>query len=99
MRLSKVAFALAGLGPTSRVVCVFVERILTALPWAVLVLLCLTVGLLPFRPPHLFSKLRMLREGRLLRPADWLDLVIHAIPWLLLAAKATLALCRVSSAA
>lgn len=60
---------------------------LDSLPWAVAVLLCLTLGLAPFTPPHLFEKLRMLVEGRLIRPIDWFDMVLHAAPWVLLALK------------
>jgi hypothetical protein len=69
---------------------VFVERALTALPWTLILLLCLTVGLAPFRPPHVAAKLRMLVEGRLIRPVDWVDLSLHMSPWLLLVAKAAL---------
>lgn len=65
----------------------FAERALTAVPWSVLVLLCLTLGLAPFHPPHLVSKFRMLFTGRLVRPLDWLDFVLHLSPWLLLVAK------------
>ncbi len=53
------------------------------LPWAVVVLLCLTLGLAPFAPPHLWEKLRMLAQGRLVRPLDWFDLLLHAAPWVL----------------
>jgi len=69
---------------------VFVERALDALPWTVLFALCVTVGLAPFRPPHVVTRLRMLIEGRLVRPVDWVDLVLHLSPWLLLLAKAAL---------
>ena len=58
------------------------------LPWALIVLLCLTLGLAPFAPPHLVEKLQMLFQGRLVRPIDWFDLVLHATPWLLLVLKA-----------
>ncbi len=61
---------------------------LDQIPWAIVVLLCLTLGLAPFAPPHLWEKLVMLAQGRLVRPIDWLDLVFHAVPWLLLLAKA-----------
>jgi hypothetical protein len=73
-----------------RVLPVFAARALTALPWTVLVVLCVTVGLAPFRPPHVVTKLRMLVEGRLVRPIDWVDLFLHMSPWLLLIAKAAL---------
>ena len=67
---------------------------LDSIPWAVVVLLCLTLGLAPFAPPHIVEKLRMLLEGRLVRPIDWFDLLFHAIPWLLLALKGVRALTR-----
>ena len=60
---------------------------LDRLPWSLVILACLTIGLAPFTPPHLWEKLRMLAEGRLERAIDWFDLVMHATPWLLLLAK------------
>jgi hypothetical protein len=71
---------------------VSVERMLNAVPYGAVAVLCLTLGLAPFSPPHLFSKLRMLLQGRVLRPIDWVDLVLHASPWLLLMAKAGVSL-------
>ncbi|MEW6221554.1 MAG: RND transporter [Thermodesulfobacteriota bacterium] len=69
-------------------------RFLDHLPWPVLIIACLTLGLAPFTPPHLWEKLRMLAAGRLVRPIDWLDLVLHASPWLLLILKAARTLAR-----
>ena len=57
------------------------------LPWSLLVILCLTLGLAPFTPPHVWEKLRRLVRGELVRPLDWLDLLLHGVPWLLLLAK------------
>ena len=68
----------------------FLER----LPWSVPIVLSLTLGLAPFAPPHLFEKLQMLARGRLSRPIDGFDLVLHGTPWLLLLAKAAVALVR-----
>lgn len=65
---------------------------LQRLPWTVLVVLCLTLGLAPFRPPHVVEKLQMLFQGRLERPIDWLDLFLHGAPWVLLLAKAAVSL-------
>jgi hypothetical protein len=65
---------------------------ITALPWFVPIGLCLTIGLAPFTPPHIVEKLQMLVQGRLVRPLDWFDLLLHAAPWLLLLAKAGVAL-------
>ncbi len=67
---------------------------LDTLPWSVLVLLCLTIGLAPYAPPHLFEKLQMLAQGRLVRPIDWFDLLLHAAPWLLLVLKGIRALSK-----
>jgi len=61
---------------------------LLEVPWSLLVIACLTLGLAPFAPPHIVEKLRMLFRGTLVRPIDWLDLVFHGIPWLLLILKA-----------
>lgn len=51
-----------------------------------LVVACLTLGLAPFAPPHLFEKIGMLARGELVRPIDIFDLFMHGAPWLLLAA-------------
>lgn len=75
----------------------FAERALIAVPWSVLVLLCLTLGLAPFHPPHLVSKFGMLRRGQLVRPLDWVDFVLHLSPWLLLVAKTGVSLGHVLS--
>ncbi len=60
---------------------------LDQIPWAVVILLCLTLGLAPFAPPHLLEKLQMLFEGRLVKPIDWFDMFFHAAPWVLLMLK------------
>ena len=60
---------------------------LDQLPWSILIILCLTLGLAPFFPPHLFEKIKMLLEGQLVRPIDWFDLVMHATPWAFLVLK------------
>lgn len=63
---------------------------LQRLPWMVLIVGTLTLGLAPFVPePHLVEKLRMLFQGELIRPIDIFDLVLHgAFPALLLARAA-----------
>jgi hypothetical protein len=63
-------------------------RFIASLPWSLVIVGCLTLGLAPFFPPHLWEKLVMLTRGDLVRPLDWFDLVYHSIPWLLLIAKA-----------
>ena len=45
-------------------------------PWAMYIFLCLTLGLAPYNPPHLWEKLVMLKKGTLKRPVDWFDLFI-----------------------
>lgn len=61
------------------------------LPWSLLIIACLTLGLAPFFPPHIWEKLVMLKNGELKRPLDWFDLFYHGIPWLLLVLKAVVA--------
>jgi len=54
--------------------------------WKVLVVLCLTLGLAPFTPePHIWGKLKwILGGGNGMEVVDWLDVVIHGVPFLLL---------------
>ena len=61
--------------------------LLDKLPLSAVIFLCLTLGLAPYVPPHLYEKLRMLFRGELKRPVDWFDLFLHASPWMLLAMK------------
>ena len=51
-----------------------------------LIVLCLTLGLAPFRPePHLFGKLRWVAGGaKGMQLMDWFDLLLHGAPWVLL---------------
>ena len=58
------------------------------LPWSLVIVGCLTLGLAPFYPPHIWEKLVMLFRGELARPVDWFDLLYHSIPWVLLVVKA-----------
>ncbi len=61
---------------------------LDRIPVWILVAVALTLGLAPFVPePHVWEKLKMLAAGSLARPIDIFDLLWHAAPWLLLAAK------------
>ncbi len=59
---------------------------LNKIPWNILIIGSLTLGLAPFVPePHLLEKLRMLFQGDLIRPIDIFDLIMHgAFPLLLL---------------
>jgi hypothetical protein len=62
------------------------------IPIGLVLIAALTVGLAPFTPPHLFTKLGMLVDGQLTQAVDIFDLLMHGTPWLLLAAKAGRAL-------
>ena len=64
-----------------------ITRFLLRIPWLMLIGACLTLGLAPFRPPHVVEKLQMLAAGTLRRPIDVLDLAMHGTPWLLLLAR------------
>ena len=69
-----------------------VRRLLSRLPWGVVLILCATLALAPFTPePHLWEKLKMLAGGALTRPIDIFDLLLHAAPWLLALVKLILA--------
>ena len=58
------------------------------MPVWILVILCLTLGLAPFVPePHIWEKLKMLATGSLTRPIDIFDLLLHAVPFVLLALR------------
>lgn len=58
------------------------------IPWWVAILAALTIGLAPYTPePHIMEKLRWFSLGTLKRPLDIFDLVLHATPFLLVAAK------------
>ncbi|MBF0472339.1 MAG: RND transporter [Nitrospirae bacterium] len=55
--------------------------------WTTIIILCLTLGLAPFNPPHIVEKLQMLFNGKLVRPIDWFDLILHSTPWAILIYK------------
>jgi len=63
------------------------EKFIDSLPWGLLIIACLSLGLAPYNPPHLVEKLQMLFKGRLVRPIDWFDLFMHGTPWFLLVLK------------
>jgi hypothetical protein len=47
-----------------------------------------TLGLSPWVPePHIVEKIRWLFQGELSRPLDIFDLLLHAVPWVLLGLK------------
>lgn len=62
--------------------------LLDQIPLNILILAALTLGLAPFLPePHIWEKLKLLAAGNLVKPLDIFDLILHAIPFVLLAAK------------
>lgn len=68
-----------------------IRRTLTSLPYSILILGCLSLGLAPFVPePHIWEKLKMLFAGELTAPVDIFDFLFHGLPWFLLAGKAAL---------
>jgi hypothetical protein len=64
----------------------------TKISWGVVLILCLTIGLAPFNPPHVAEKLLMLFQGRLVKLVDWFDFALHGFPWVLLCGKAAAAI-------
>ena len=64
------------------------KNLLDRLPLSLLVIASLTLGLAPFVPePHVWEKLKMLFSGTLTKPIDVFDLLMHGVPWILLALK------------
>ncbi len=62
--------------------------LILSMPVWVLVILCLTLGLAPFVPePHIWEKLKMLAAGNLTKPIDIFDLLLHLLPFVLLALR------------
>lgn len=55
--------------------------------WALVLVLCATLGLAPFAPPHVVEKISMLIQGSLIAPVDWFDLALHGFPWVILILK------------
>lgn len=54
--------------------------------YKLIILLCLTLGLAPFFPePHIWGKLKWISGGAVgMQLRDWLDVLFHGFPWLLL---------------
>ena len=54
--------------------------------WQFVIILSLTLGLAPFVPePHILGKIRWVSGGAIgMQLMDWLDLLFHGLPWLLL---------------
>ncbi|WP_424942844.1 RND transporter [Aliiroseovarius crassostreae] len=62
-------------------------KLIDDLPIGIVLIFCLTLGLAPFTPPHLWEKLVMLFGGTLVRPIDMFDLLMHGAPWIVLGIK------------
>ena len=62
---------------------------MSKLSWPVVIVLCLTLGLMPFVPePHIWGKLKWIAGGAVgMQLMDWFDVLQHGIPWLLLSIK------------
>ena len=61
---------------------------LEGIPFTLVLMICLTLGLAPFVPePHIWEKLNMLANGSLSKPIDIFDLGLHGLPWLVLILK------------
>ena len=56
----------------------------------------LTLGLAPFLPePHIWGKLKWVAGGAVgMKSADWFDLFMHGIPWLMLLIALTIKIKR-----
>lgn len=61
---------------------------LDGVPWTLVIIGVLTLGLAPFVPePHIWEKLKLLAAGELRGWTDIFDLAFHATPWLLASLK------------
>ena len=63
------------------------ENLLDKITWDLVIIACLTLGLAPYRPPHIWEKIVMLSKGQLRRPIDWFDFFLHGLPWAVLLLK------------
>ncbi len=54
--------------------------------WRILLLVSCTLGLAPFFPePHIWGKLKWIAGGAVgMQRIDWLDALLHGLPWILL---------------
>lgn len=64
-----------------------IVSVINQLNWGMVILVCATLGLAPFSPPHIIEKLSMLIQGNLIKPLDWFDLLFHGLPWFVLIVK------------
>ncbi|CAM1351184.1 hypothetical protein [Tenacibaculum crassostreae] len=58
--------------------------------WKLFLIASLTLGLAPFKPPHIVGKLQWIAGGNAfsgehaMQFMDWFDVFLHGTPWLLL---------------
>ena len=58
--------------------------------WKLFLMASLTLGLAPFSPPHIWSKIQWILGGNAfsaengLKSSDWFDVLLHGTPWVLL---------------
>lgn len=52
----------------------------------IILLLCFTLGLAPFKPePHIWGKIKWIIGGAVnMKVMDWFDFVLHGSPWVAL---------------
>ncbi len=62
-------------------------KFLDDIPVTTVLIFCLTIGLAPFAPPHVWEKVQMLFAGTLVEPIDIFDFLMHGAPWLVLIVK------------
>jgi hypothetical protein len=62
------------------------------IPWTIIIIACVTVGLAPYNPPHVWNKTILLFTGQLTQAVDWWDLFFHVLPWFLLVLKTVVSL-------
>ena len=58
--------------------------------WKLFLIASLTLGLAPFREPHIWGKIKWILGGNAfsgedaMQAKDWFDVVLHGTPWVLL---------------
>jgi hypothetical protein len=68
--------------------------------WKLFLLASVTLGLAPFNPPHIIGKIQWLLGGNAfngqnaMQVQDWLDVLLHGSPWLLLVISVALNLSK-----
>lgn len=63
-------------------------QFIRSLPWALIIIACLTLGLAPFKPlPHVAEKTIMLLNNELNKGIDIFDFFFHLSPFLLAVIK------------